>query len=49
MSTPELLALYEVSSDADRSVLSAELFIRLSFASLHPKRDANSFSNKYDR
>lgn len=48
MSTPELLALYEVSSDADRSVLSAELFIRLAYAS-GTGRNPNSFSNKYDR
>lgn len=48
MTTPELLTLYEVSSDADKSVLSAELFIRLAYAS-DTGRDANSFSNKYDR
>jgi hypothetical protein len=48
MTTPELLALYEVSSDADRSVLSAELFIRLSYASTH-RGDVNLFSPKNDR
>ena len=48
MTTPELLALYEVSNDADKSALSAELVIRLSFASMH-RGDVNLFSPKYDR
>jgi hypothetical protein len=49
MTTPELLALYEVSSVEEQSVLAVELFTRLNHASLHPGRDVNAFSPKYDR
>lgn len=49
MTTPELLALYDVSSDADRSALSAELFIRLSYASRHAEQIVNDFLPQYDR
>ena len=49
MTTPELLALYEVSSVEEQSALAVELFTRLNHASLNPNRDVNAFNPPYDR